>query len=571
MRNNWDRKLEEFDEEPERARPVRKVRLFWIFLIFALILVNISGIFLALREHYYRHHFLQGTRVNGQDISGRTAEEVKNAMSAKLDDYTLTVFERDENGERVSESINGAEIALEMDFDRTLENALRAQTRLEWLKRRFRHTDANELTLSSSVKYNREAWKMKLASMKCMSEDFITSPSNAKISDYQPGEGYVIIPENYGNQPDKKRVRKLLSEAVLSLQSEVDLTAVEGIYEDPTVFASDPELIDRRDKLNRYATMEIVYTFGDQKEILDGDIIHTWIRTDDAGNVTVDTSHVAEYVATLRKKYDTIFRDREFMTSYGVAVTLEGGEDKGDYGWWMDYTTEEKELTEMILKGESGERKPVYFQTAAEYGEQDYGDTYVEVNLTAQHIFFYKNGVLMLESDCVSGNERRGNGTPEGVYGITYKERNATLVGENYSTPVSWWMPFNKNVGLHDATWRRKFGADINMSSGSHGCVNLPYTVARELYQMVESGTAVICYHLEGTESKETTEQTDEDIAQSAIDAIEAIGMVQKTEDCKKRIDRARQLYNGLNSTGRGYVYNYETLKSAEEEYRTLK
>ena len=189
----------------------------------------------------------------------------------------------------------------------------------------------------------------------------------------------------------------------------------------------------------------------------------------------------ADYVATLRKKYDTIFRDREFMTSYGVPVTLEGGEDKGDYGWWMDYTTEEKELTEMILNGKSGERTPVYFQTAAEYGEQDYGDTYVEVNLTAQHIFFYKNGVLMLESDCVSGNERRGNGTPEGVYGITYKERNATLEGENYSTPVSWWMPFNKNVGLHDATWRRQFGASINMSSGSHGCVNLPYNVAKEL------------------------------------------------------------------------------------------
>ena len=88
---------------------------------------------------------------------------------------------------------------------------------------------------------------------------------------------------------------------------------------------------------------------------------------------------------------------------------------------------------------------------------------------------------------------------------------------------------------------------------------------------MVETGTAVICYHLEGTESKETTEQTDEDIAQSAIDAIDAIGTVQNTKDCKKLIDRARELYNGLNGTRRGYVYNYETLKSAEAEYRSLR
>ncbi len=72
--------------------------------------------------------------------------------------------------------------------------------------------------------------------------------------------------------------------------------------------------------------------------------------------------------------------------------------------------------------------------------------------------------------------------------------------GETYSTPVNFWMPFNNNVGMHDATWRSEFGRNIYMTNGSHGCVNLPYAVAQEIYGMVEKNTPVICYHLPGTE-----------------------------------------------------------------------
>lgn len=126
----------------------------------------------------------------------------------------------------------------------------------------------------------------------------------------------------------------------------------------------------------------------------------------------------------------------------------------GDYGWWMNYDKEAEELEAMIEKGESGERTPVYYQTAASYGTPDYGTTYVEINLTAQHLFFYQDGKLMMESDFVSGNSAKGYDTPAGVYSITYKQRDATLTGENYQTPVSYWMPFNKNIGMHDANWR---------------------------------------------------------------------------------------------------------------------
>ena len=188
------------------------------------------------------------------------------------------------------------------------------------------------------------------------------------------------------------------------------------------------------------------------------------------GKVKLDEGKVSDFVASIRRKYDTIFRPRKFKTSYGETITI----DSGDYGWWMNTSQEIKELTSLIKKENKGKRTPSYFQTAVSYGKNDYGNTYVEVNLTAQHVILYKDGKMVLETDCVTGNSARGYDTPEGVYGITYKQRNATLNGENYSTPVDYWMPFNKNIGLHDASWRSSFGGELYKTSGSHGCVNLP-------------------------------------------------------------------------------------------------
>ena len=300
--------------------------------------------------------------------------------------------------------------------------------------------------------------------------------------------------ETQGNELDQAKTLEVIGNAVEELKGLVDLDA-EGCYETPTVTSDSEELQNTLQKLQKYGTVTITYRFGDNIEVLDGSTISTWLEVDGFA-VTLDQTQVENYVATLRKKYDSIFRSRTFMTSYGKEITVDGG----DYGWWMNYQQEAKELAAQIETGESGERTPVYYQTAASYGVPDYGDTYVEINLTAQHLFFYKDGQLVMESDFVSGNSARGYDTPEGTYSITYKQRNATLVGENYETPVSYWMPFNKNIGMHDATWRSSFGGTIYKTKGSHGCINMPYEKAQELYGYIEKGTPVICYHLAGTE-----------------------------------------------------------------------
>ena len=82
------------------------------------------------------------------------------------------------------------------------------------------------------------------------------------------------------------------------------------------------------------------------------------------------------------------------------------------------------------------------------------------------------------------------------------------LKGEGYASPVKFWMPFNGGIGFHDASWRSSFGGSIYKSGGSHGCVNMPYDKAKELFENVYTGMPVICYDLPGTESKKSSQSS---------------------------------------------------------------
>ena len=152
-------------------------------------------------------------------------------------------------------------------------------------------------------------------------------------------------------------------------------------------------------------------------------------------------------------------------------------------------------MTAELLDGVVVERAPVYSTEGASRTGQDYGNTYVEVDLTNQKVYLVEGGNVTLETDCVTGSVARGTTTPPGIWGITYKARDAVLRGPGYASPVSYWMPFNKGIGLHDATWRGSFGGTIYRYSGSHGCVNLPKKAAQTIFSVAYKNMPVICHY----------------------------------------------------------------------------
>ena len=200
---------------------------------------------------------------------------------------------------------------------------------------------------------------------------------------------------------------------------------------------------------------------------------------------------MAEFVQEHSKEYDTYGKKRNFVTTLGTELTL----PSGAYGWKTDREGETQELIQLIYQGSVMEKEPIYSVRGAQKGSDDIGNSYVEADLSNQHLYLYQDGQLVLETDFVSGNMSNGCMTPPGVFGLTYKTRNAVLRGDNYETPVSYWMPFNGNVGMHDATWSNEFGGDIYLTSGSHGCINLPLNMAAQIYEYLSTGFPVICYY----------------------------------------------------------------------------
>ena len=465
----------------------------------AVVLAAVSGgVFFYRQVQKYEECFLPGTVINEMDMSDKTVEQVKEEIMSGLDGYVLTIRERGGS----EETISGEAIGLHAEFDGSLEALLEDQNPMDWWKRKWNPAQDNGadgsggIWIETMLAYDEELFSRAVKELDCMDEASMIPPEDARISEYQPEtKSYEIIPAVQGTTLVLENVEQAVSEAVLSLSSEVDLEEKQ-CYTKPAVDTEDEGLVSLAAQMNQYAGAVVTHTFGSRQEVLDGDTIHQWIVTDGAA-ASIDESQAAAYVKALAKTYDTAYQTKTLKTSYGKTVKI----TKGNYGWRMNQAAETAAILEIIRNGEQQTREPEYSQKAASHDGNDYGDTYVEINLTAQHLFFYKNGKLLVESDFVSGNESRGWATPSGAYPLTYKERNATLKGEGYATPVSYWMPFNGGIGMHDASWRGSFGGTIYKTNGSHGCINLPPAVAKTIYENISAGMPVLCYHLEGTEA----------------------------------------------------------------------
>ncbi|MCG4788367.1 L,D-transpeptidase, partial [Roseburia faecis] len=57
------------------------------------------------------------------------------------------------------------------------------------------------------------------------------------------------------------------------------------------------------------------------------------------------------------------------------------------------------------------------------------GNTYAEVSISDQHVWFYKDGKCVFDASVVTGKHSSGDDTPKGVWYIMYKQRNTTLRG----------------------------------------------------------------------------------------------------------------------------------------------
>lgn len=449
--------------------------------VFAGILLSVYiGISIYFNSHYYWN-----TIINNIDCGGKKPEYVIDRCSKMADDYLLTITDREQN----KFYLRG------LDFDYKYvplgeeEAILESQNPFKWP---LCILNSYTYDLSASVSFDSAKFETALSSLDIFSENYIKAPENAYIN--ISGDGYEVVPEVMGNTPIWDKIYPLVN---ASVESELDsLSLGDECYLSPEIYASDSVITDTAIKIDNYANATIHYEIDNADENFSREMILKSLSIDSDWNVNIDTSIITDFVQHLASTYNTYADVREFQTTKGDTIKIGGG----DYGWVISKRNEEAQILADLAAGQPVSREPVYEQRAIQSGLDDIGNTYVEIDYTNQHLWYYKDGALITETDIVSGNLTRHNGSVDGVFKIVYKQRDATLVGEDYESKVDYFMPFAYNIGIHDAKWRSSFGKNIYKTSGSHGCINVPAEIAQTIYENIESGTPVIAYYREKVE-----------------------------------------------------------------------
>ena len=482
-----------------------------------------ATIFYFITADKYKTVYYPHTFINGIDASYKTPDQVKSIIAEQCDDYSITFKSRD----RDDEVITGDSVGLHYTTDDTPDRILASQNPYLWF---LYINDIKDSKITASTEVDPDKFNSVCESLPAFDDSTAKVSVDAKLGPFNKETGrYEIIPEQDGNLiADKEAVKALLLEAVLTLEPELNIDTADNSFYIPAAIRSDNENLKAEQyKYNRY--VETAVSFGDSGKVLTGEEINNLLLVRNDGTVSVDEEKLKKYVEKLASELDTVGTTREFITHNGNKAIVEGG----TFGYQLDQQAEYDALLGLLGSGESIKHDPVFTQSGKSLSGPDIGNTYVEVSIEEQHVWYFKDGKLLMDTDCVTGLDVKSRYTPDGTFFVYFKQTDRILRGERrpdgtfeYESHVNFWMPFNKGIGLHDATWRGSFGGKIYKTNGSHGCVNLPYKFAKALYPDIEIGCPVIVYssHIEVPNvthkpEDETYPQTEEETTTKATKA----------------------------------------------------
>lgn len=442
----------------------------------------------------YRSVFIPGTVINGEDASGHTVSE----MEEILGKYDLTVKFRE--GEELQ--IPGEKIDYHYVADGSLDSLMENQKIYLWGLGLYQDT---LYEISEEKDYSEEKLMAIINSAPQMKKENMTAPQDACLG-YEDGK-FVVTPEVEGTTLDPKLAGETILRAIGEEKESVDLAGTQGVYSSPEIRRDDEDLGEEVEQLNELAGARVVYELpGGETKVLDGPILKDWLEVDDEGDYYRDDDlwdeYIAEFVKELAEEVDTVYKEHPFTTHEGDEIMVPG---KGYYGYLLDKAAETEQLWDELDENEQVEREPIFKRTEASDPDDNhgFGDDYVEVDLSQQHLWIYEDGEVVLETDVVSGTNDNEHRTPAGAFFAYDKKRDTVLRGDKqddgewgYETPVKYWIRLTgSGIGIHDADWRYSFGGNIWRWGGSHGCINTPPSIMPTIFELVEENMPVVVHY----------------------------------------------------------------------------
>ncbi len=467
-------------------------------VLIIIILVSIVGAVAALDYFNFfgnRGTFLDGTTVNGVDVSGMTAKESKETLQKAVDQYRLVVKFADGK-----ETYSAEELGLTLHAGNKLKKLIQEQNGTVGGGSTSTEPEL-ELTEKDLIVCEAEELKQKVDALPELTSRKEAKSENACLKYDADKAKFTIAAETVGGTIKAADLLDAIEYKSEMLQPELN-TVTYGLYDGKTVRTKNSaEMKKALSAAKAKLDVSITYTYDVERadihaeEDIDKDLVSRWLYVDKDGVTTsINGDRLQDYVEEMHQTYSVKNAGTsQFVTSIGTYVEVNAPAADET----LDTDALYKDIKRCVEHCYSGKRKAPYGTTSSGVaGTTNLGGTYVEVDLDHQHLYLYVDGKRIAEGDICSGSVANAAATPEGLYTIKSKDHDRYLRGEGYCDWVSCFMPFNGGIGLHDATWRttEDYGGEVYLEEGSHGCINMPVALAQTIDEHVEVGTYVILY-----------------------------------------------------------------------------
>ena len=407
----------------------------------------------------------RNTTVGGVDLSALTVEEATAALNEAAASYRLALKV---NGKTLN--VAAADLGLKLD-----EAAL---------KQYIDAIGTGAALPGALFTYDRAALKS------VISRGLDTAPVNATVTYNSSKKQFEANAGKNGTKVDADAAADAAAASLGMLLADAE-AQVKTTEVAPEINASSEKVTKAISKANGYLKVSLSYTYapeGGEKatETISAAKLASFVKISDKLEVSVSKSAIESYCATMGDRHNGADYKGSFKTTNGGTT----GQTVTYYGQRVNKSALADDIYKCVTEQVSGTRTAPYSAKSS----KPYGGSYVEIDLSSQKLWLYKNGERIISTSFVSGSVAEGHRTPTGIYSIYSKQTDRYLTGANYRSFVHYWMPFLGGYGLHDASWRSSFGGTIYYYDGSHGCVNLPSSAAKTIYNNVSVGTKVILY-----------------------------------------------------------------------------
>ncbi len=416
--------------------------------------------------------FPKGTSIYGVDVSEMDKSAAFAALKAAVSDYSLEL------------TVNGKAVILNAD-----ELALSASK--EKFDAFFESLSLGEALMVPELLTYNEDNITKIVTARCN-----TKAKNASIEYNAAAGAFKIMPATNGTEIDPGPAVEAVKKAIATLKLRASAT-VETTELKPTITEKSAEAQNGLNKANSYLKLDLKYTYAPEgvsaKTVaLTKADFASFVSFNEKLSPSISKAFIETYAYDMNSKYNVPGENGKFVTTGGETINVE----VTYAGQQVDIEALRDDIYYCVTNNIGGTRTAPYLdRTAME--DMSFGGNYVEVDMSSQQLWVYRNGKCVVSTPVVTGCAYTGMTTPQGVYKINNKMRNAKLESPEYITYVDYWMAFIGNgYGLHDASWRpySEFGGDTYLYNGSHGCVNIPYSVMPDVYANAGVGTHVILY-----------------------------------------------------------------------------